>query len=50
LRSTSIRRAHGSAPPKPESETFTKAMNNSESEGRVPAGGTARAATESEMC
>ena len=31
--STIIRRAHGSAPPKPESDTMTKARNSSESEG-----------------
>src|SRR6266568_3463337 len=33
LRSTIIRRAHGSAPPKPDSETMAKAQNSSDSDG-----------------
>src|SRR5437773_1380940 len=35
--STIIRRAHGSAPPKPETETITKERNSSDRDGRVTA-------------
>jgi hypothetical protein len=33
--STIMRRAQGSAPPKPDTETITKALNNSPSDGRT---------------
>src|SRR5262245_6866244 len=36
--STIIRRAHGSAPPKPEIETMTNARNSSDKVGRVTDG------------
>src|SRR5262249_29641126 len=36
--STIIRRAHGNAPPKPETDTMTKARNSSESAGRLVEG------------
>src|SRR5262245_36262394 len=38
--STIIRRAHGKAPPKPETDTTTKARNNSESAGLLLEGAT----------
>src|SRR5512135_1481850 len=39
--STIIRRAQGSAPPKPEMETMTKARNSSDNEGRLIGGAVA---------
>src|SRR4029450_1872938 len=41
--STIIRRAHGSAPPKPEIETMTNARNSSGSVGRLMGGAAAPA-------